>query len=562
MNPRTALTGMLSMILILSAVLTAPLAWWLLRRYRAAVVRSMNAASKESTAATSASTTPQSLPPGATAVALLDIAGSAPEESAPARQAYHAARSARWKNAAVYAAGGLAYAAVQAVTWMLITTGGFILLRFAWLLMVHAFPGVLAAGLIALAGRRERTVLAALYLAALAAIGSLALIRNPGLTPGELIFYFLNANGPGAVLLLAFLRSGVRAVGPLVLSFMVLSVAGALAAVQAAGTSDAFLRALVAVGSKAGLGGTALFILLHVAGFLIFAVFGWWFLGWIGRRYQAKRLSAQTLTIDSMMMVFAVVNSVSFVFEGWVYVLAGPISFAAYKLTVWAAFRTRARPPAFTPVLMLLRVFALGRRSERLFRKVSACWLHAGSIALIAGPDLATSTIEPHEFFAFLGRRLVRQFVQGPADLQERLAYLDSRPDPDGRYRVNEFFCHRNTWQATMQRLAAVSSAVLMDLRGFSPSNQGCLWELGQLLDAVPLGRVVFVADRTTHLAFLQESLDRLSASLPPDSPNRHCAPLRAHLYTVGDHPDREVDSLLQWVCSAVSYPGRQAANA
>ena len=58
-------------------------------------------------------------------------------------------------------------------------------------------------------------------------------------------------------------------------------------------------------------------------------------------------------------------------------------------------------------------------------------------------------------------------------------------PDPDGRYRIKEFFCYNDTWQMTMERLAAASDAVLMDLRSFSRVNQGCIFELGRLLDGV-----------------------------------------------------------------------------
>ena len=57
------------------------------------------------------------------------------------------------------------------------------------------------------------------------------------------------------------------------------------------------------------------------------------------------------------------------------------------------------------PTLLLLRVFALGHRSERLFDALSKRWLRAGSISMIAGPDLVTSTVEPHEFLDFINVR-------------------------------------------------------------------------------------------------------------------------------------------------------------
>ena len=58
------------------------------------------------------------------------------------------------------------------------------------------------------------------YFAIVAVVGAFALVRNPDLGAGELVFVWLFANGAGTLLLAAFLTRRVRAVGPLVLAFM------------------------------------------------------------------------------------------------------------------------------------------------------------------------------------------------------------------------------------------------------------------------------------------------------------------------------------------------------
>jgi hypothetical protein len=118
----------------------------------------------------------------------------------------------------------------------------------------------------------------------------------------------------------------------------------------------------------------------------------------------------------------------------------------------------------------LLRVFSLGRRSERLFDALATHWRHVGNIRLIAGPDLATTTVEPHEFLGFLSGKLARRFIDGPETLDLRLSETDLEPDPDGRFRVSDYFCYDDTWLTVLSRLADESDAVLMDLRGFIPS--------------------------------------------------------------------------------------------
>ena len=59
-----------------------------------------------------------------------------------------------------------------------------------------------------------------------------------------------------------------------------------------------------------------------------------------------------------------------------------------------------------------------------------------------------------------------------------------------------------------------------MDLRSFSSSNHGCIYELEQLLDIVPLKKVIFLIDETTNLIFLEETLKGLWKGVQKDSPN------------------------------------------
>jgi hypothetical protein len=131
---------------------------------------------------------------------------------------------------------------------------------------------------------------------------------------------------------------------------------------------------------------------------------------------------------------------------------------------------------------------------------------------------------------------------------------------------VAEFFCHADTWQPTMLRLVRESDAVLMDLRSFSAQNRGCLYEIGRLLDAIDLERVVFVIDRTTDRAFLESSLHSLWAELAADSPNRRAAAPLARLMTVAGPTGREAKALaahlLHAAGDAAAAPAGRATSA
>lgn len=100
--------------------------------------------------------------------------------------------------------------------------------------------------------KRRYVAIVGVYGVILIGIAVVALARNPDLTPRQLVFFWLFANGPGTALLLAFMRRRVRAVGPMVLAFMVTGVTGAVLAIQFVGSSAKLMRAAVAVGSPLG----------------------------------------------------------------------------------------------------------------------------------------------------------------------------------------------------------------------------------------------------------------------------------------------------------------------
>jgi hypothetical protein len=159
--------------------------------------------------------------------------------------------------------------------------------------------------------------------------------------------------------------------------------------------------------------------------------------------------------------------------------------------------------------LLLLRTFGYRRRSTRLLSTLSAHWRWIGSIQVIAGPDLAAATLEPHELLEFVRGRMGNRVLNTPSDIDQRLADLDLVPDRDGRYRVNDFFCAGDVWQATLRRLVATSHAVLIDLRGFEARHGGAIYEIEQLVQLSALHRVVAIVDGTTLLHVLQHTLHR-----------------------------------------------------
>jgi hypothetical protein len=191
-------------------------------------------------------------------------------------------------------------------------------------------------------------------------------------------------------------------------------------------------------------------------------------------------------------------------------ILSGLAAFAVYKVVSWASFSLlrSAAVPENSSRLLLLRVFSLDKRTEHLFDALAKHWRHIGSIRLIVGLDLATTTVEPHEIFDFLSGKLARRFIDGLDTLNRRISEMDVEPDGDGRFRVHDFFCHEDTWKMTLSRLVGDTDAVRMDLRGFSQQSRGVTFEIDELINVVPLEHVVFVIDGTTDDRFLRQTLE------------------------------------------------------
>ena len=383
-------------------------------------------------------------------------------------------------------------------------------IRFLFLAWIFSWPVVLSIGIVAATTRRAKVTTMAGYGLVLIAIGAIGMSRSPDLTWAQIVLSWALYNLPPTVLLLMFLSPRIRAVGPLILTFMFLALVGSDVALTMVGSHGRLLSAVLRATASVGLGGTAAFVAIIVAGFLIFAVVGWAALLWIGRRYQAKKISDESVTVDTIWLLFTMVHSVNLVLGRPLWTFGALAAFGAYKTITRIGFwwlGRRKQDACKAPTLLVLRSFSIGTDSERLFDALGHHWRRVGSMQMIAGIDLVSRTLEPHEFLDFVSGRLSRRFVDGEESLALRMRERDVAPDRDLRFRVNEFFCYDDTWKMVLSRLVHESDAVIMDLRGFSRQNSGCVFELHELTRLVPLARVVFVTDRRTDEALLGEAL-------------------------------------------------------
>lgn len=526
MGGKSAWAGMAATALGLSALATLVAGLALLALFRRRVAHWMMVASPVGAKAVPQAETGKKAP-GNVEIRVVQpgAAASVQRASALFRSAGDAHQRATW----THLAAGLGFGLLAALFWLKSTDTDLNFNRLAILTWSWAWPTPLVLGLIWAGDRRRQGMLVAGYLAVLfllcirVAMGETPPLTMFGITFPPFfqgIFFWANIALPSAILLL-FLNRAVRSVGPPLLAMFLIVAIGATLAMIAAST-PAGLEAMTKLFFRLSIPETLWMPATAFIGMAALAPLAWWVGTWLRALHTAKWMNDQSMVIDAIWLFQALMLCQEMALERGVLGFVGLACFVAMKLIALLGMRpavlaARSRAPAR---LLLLRTFRRQRSSEQLFDLLGARWRYAGPITLIAAPDLASSTLDPDEFLDFLAGKLGQRFVIDPATLAQRLQAIDERPDPDGRYRVTELYCGSDTWQAAVRGLMARSDLVAMDLRGFTRSNQGCLFEVETLLDLVPAERMAFLVDQTTDQTFLREALADRLRQLDARSPN------------------------------------------
>jgi hypothetical protein len=182
-------------------------------------------------------------------------------------------------------------------------------------------------------------------------------------------------------------------------------------------------------------------------------------------------------------------------------------------------------------------------------------------VTLIAGTDLAASTVAPRQFLAFVSGRLNRLFVGSGDDTAATLGTLDRRPDADGRFRVNDYFCSANAWRSVLTRLVAQADVVMMDLRRFGAANAGCIFEIEALLQAIPAARLVFIVDAATDRTTFESIVRNVCSALPAGATNAGLSAAGVTYFSLERPRQAPVRELLRTLCRAAAPAGASATR-
>lgn len=486
------LWGVTYVLALVAALLALPITLLLLRLYRRSILRLMNLRGRGES--------------GPSANPLTTVVTR--DGSVEASEGTSAIKAVVRRNMVVVVAVSLLFGAAYALLLLLRNDIDVSVYRLGYFMILYAWPGVIGVWVVT-AGRRMWVCGSlAIYLAALLAIG---LIGGGGVV--ETLIPWLWALLPTAAVV-AFLARPFRGVGPIVLGTMMVGIVGSQVFASTVIGSEGLLDLWIDLFFAAGVtDAVVMFWGLDLVGFLLACAVAVAVARLLAGWYSRGGFSDHMLLLGSVFLVFAMdqslaaspTDAVTFGLGLGIYAVMGGLSFLAYRL----AHSTTARPTS----LLLLRVFSPNGVRQPLLDRVTARWRHLGPVRLIAAPDLAVATVEPDEFLVFVFGKLRRLFIDTTEALERRRRSLRLRPDPDGRFRVDEFFCFDNTWRPSVATLLGHTDAVLMDLRGFGPGNDGCIAEIRMLASGHAMPRTVLLVDSSTDRSLLDAELSHL----PPD---------------------------------------------
>lgn len=475
--------GQILFALIASLILAWVISWWVARRYAGKVLAFMqmgSAPNDESTA-----DAPEPLPLPATVSAVSGNVHLVKQNRAARRNL----RLALTLSCLVLAA------IIAAVAQSAYVTDGFSWRRLLTLTLVFAWPVVPTIGLLERWPRGKIFFISLQYVTLSSVIVMLNSDEHQRFLP--VLLWLFSEQLP--LLLIVFFMTGpkLRSTGPyLILVFFVLTVSSLLGLSALEHTlgdnADSWIVDLARLTNA-----YVVFGLFSIAPWLV-AFFP---VRFVARRlanaYQRKAFSEPLYLAAGLWLITLLIQAL---------IVSHSIDWRAYNL-LWAGMlfplfillmRPALKPRHQPPTLLLLRVFRSDNSIEALFDQVIENWRYSGNTLLIAGKDLALRNLEPDELFGFLSGRLQDRFITDSDRLQQVLNALDLSCDPDGRFRVNEFFCFDSSWKMVLETLINQADRVLMDLRGYTTDRQGCSHELSVLADKPHLKKLIILFDEQT----------------------------------------------------------------
>ena len=285
-------------------------------------------------------------------------------------------------------------------------------------------------------------------------------------------------------------------------------------------------------------------------------------------------------------------------------VIAVSVLLVLLGLLIW---RNRWRSSKFPKQdLLVLRVFGMDQSAKETFGTIARSWSWLGASATIADPSYVKYMFSGwrgnvYKFVLVIGATILAGFahfsptinslipaglsdiqrfsllmlgafivlipvITIPIFLQVRLSFIKDRSKlidkinqlmgqkkrPNGYHRHRPFFCHDDLWRPAVQKMMEEAEVVLMDFRGFDPSNLGCAYEVGKVVNTVDLDKVVLFVDDGEGKDVLYRIFESCWGDRTLDSPNASKTEPVLNVY-IGHEFVSWRDGIFRWLWTIIS---------
>lgn len=246
--------------------------------------------------------------------------------------------------------------------------------------------------------------------------------------------------------------------------------------------------------------------------------------------------------------------------------------------------------------LLVLRVFGSYKRSIFIFQVLQPLWNHVGGVFAVSSPDqgfLGPKGMSRFRFFAFgalwvflfcvqvvvletfvepqklrwaavlllpfvahvllylpLLWVVASSFMKDESDTYTPIVKKIQKHNLMGVHANTHVACHADDWKLTVESFSSVSDCLLVDLRGFTAKNAGIAYELGFVVNNIPLENVLGLADKTTDMEVVRKVFADHWSHMVKQSVNYHSKKPALQIYKRDTIHNRDAFHIVAWLIS------------
>ena len=241
-----------------------------------------------------------------------------------------------------------------------------------------------------------------------------------------------------------------------------------------------------------------------------------------------------------LLILFGLIGSYP-IFSKIFHIVISAVALAGYML-IWRSLNEkisgeRGSLPRFYK-LLLLRTFDQVTGISAL-QSYGMFWKTVGPLLYLRGGDLL-SEFSFKRLIQFSNKESRKKHVISTVDeLEAAEKRFADMPSKNGSFEILSILCNDQMWKTAFAKFLNKADLVIMDLRGYTEENQGCKYELGELIKNFNLDKLLLVIDDQTDYSHLKIIINQQWQEFYAISINRDHTDRSLNVYQI-ETPERD----------------------